>query len=1110
MKNKPTEEQRKILENDRKKLIVSASAGSGKTFVVIEYLIDLICNKKIPVSRLLVLTFTKAAAGEMKTRLFKAILEEKATPFLLEQLDDISISDISTIDAFCEKIIKRHIDKLDIDNNFKVLDEKEAQKLKFIAFNRVFENLAEQGEDFFNEIYFAFKHNKEQIYKCMIDLQNFFDSNDDPDLADKYIDNFENFYSDSLKYLNSAAESILFRARQLLAKPQTLPPAYQAFKDSLSTIANHKLDEDFFENCKWINSLVFPVLPRNKIDSTNDKEILTQARDILKELSAIAENYQSNEELYGQFGKGSLSKGLLKMQKLFACEYKKLKEDKGGLDFADLEKEVKKLLSNADVLEELQKSYGFIFIDEYQDTNTLQESIIKLIAEKGYFVAVGDLKQGIYGFRNASMEIMQKDINDFGVGEDSQALYLNGNFRSDQRVLSFVNDVFDKIMTEDSVGIDYKNTSTLVGKVDFKKSSLPSVAVDIAIANEEESTPSGVYSVKEDSISSSYKYKNEVTLIASRVEQILKSNIYDAKLGAYRKATQGDIAILFRSRSQVMQECARFLQEKGFDVLADLKQTLLEDGEVLSLVSLLKLSLNPHDDISLVSLLSSWFGSYSLDEIALLREKDKNRPFWMTFDEINDEKVEKFREMLENFKFDCFARGITKALEKLFNDSDYYLYINTLPDKNAKFCHIQEFLKLIASNDYDFNIPGLLEQLENIENVSSLPVQSSNAITITTIHATKGLEFPIVILAGCGEKLGKIYNKPYIISTKFGLGTYLFDYENNIRLVSPVYLASKMYKRRREFIDEIMIFYVALTRAQNHLFIVGSGNLKSLAQNKEIFKCNNYLDLILYSKSDAFKEQLFSQEHIETENYQYRVVNEVEDIQENNAQELDFNSTLKLNDEVIKEYIDFKYKDAKYCKINYKNSVSGILKLEEENSLEEIYQNRVEKKVSRADAIERGNAYHEALKLIDFAKVLDRQSLYAELENIKDIMTEGYFELLDSDIIYKNIMQIKKVIGAQPAIKERQFIMQAGLNEVLGLENNQKIIVQGIVDLFSLGEKNILIDYKYTSLNDEKKLLERYDKQLELYAKAIEKAFNIKLDKIYLLSLSNAKLIEKK
>ena len=125
-------------------------------------------------------------------------------------------------------------------------------------------------------------------------------------------------------------------------------------------------------------------------------------------------------------------------------------------------------------------------------------------------------------------------------------------------------------------------------------------------------------------------------------------------------------------------------------------------------------------------------------------------------------------------------------------------------------------------------------------------------------------------------------------------------------------------------------------------------------------------------------------------------------------------------------------------------------------------------------------------------------------------MTEGYFELLDGDIIYKNIMQIKKVIGAQPAIKERQFIMQAGLNEVLGLENNQKIIVQGIVDLFSLGEKNILIDYKYTSLNDEKKLLERYDKQLELYAKAIEKAFNIKLDKIYLLSLSNAKLIEKK
>ena len=288
-KNPPTEEQRAILENKKKRLIVSASAGSGKTFVVIERLKYLICEEKISVSRLLVLTFTKAAANEMKTRLFKAILEQKATPFLLEQLDDITISDISTIDSFCEKIIKRNINKLDLDENFRILDEKESENLKFKAFNRVFDRLAVTDSENFNEIYFSFKRNKDQIKECMFSLQDYFDSQDGTDeLTNSYIENYENFLNESLVYLNSKLKASLFKANEILKSvTDDLPKAYQDFKDNLQSVAGISLAQDFFENCKKINFCTLLKTPTNKIEDKWQREQLVRAKDALKELFEI-------------------------------------------------------------------------------------------------------------------------------------------------------------------------------------------------------------------------------------------------------------------------------------------------------------------------------------------------------------------------------------------------------------------------------------------------------------------------------------------------------------------------------------------------------------------------------------------------------------------------------------------------------------------------------------------------------------------------------------------------------------------------------------------------------------------------------------------------------
>ena len=1111
-KNPPTEEQRAILENKKKRLIVSASAGSGKTFVVIERLKYLICEEKISVSRLLVLTFTKAAANEMKTRLFKAILEQKATPFLLEQLDDITISDISTIDSFCEKIIKRNINKLDLDENFRILDEKESENLKFKAFNRVFDRLAVTDSENFNEIYFSFKRNKDQIKECMFSLQDYFDSQDGTDeLTNSYIENYENFLNESLVYLNSKLKASLFKANEILKSvTDDLPKAYQDFKDNLQSVAGISLAQDFFENCKKINFCTLLKTPTNKIEDKWQREQLVRAKDALKELFEITEKFSDiTEEKIENVKQGKLVKGLLQMLKEYKAEYTKMKKDCDGLDFADLEKYVKVLLNDESVLDDLQKSYDYIFIDEYQDTNSLQASIIKPIAGRGRFIAVGDPKQGIYGFRNASMEIMKKDISDFDKDENSDALFLTGNFRSDDRLLSFVNTIFNKIMTLDSVGIDYEKTSTLKGKVNFKKAALPSVAVDIALEDKEEQEPlTKIYSVKEDHVNREFKHQKEVLLLAKRVEEILQSQIYDAKAEAFRQAREGDIAILFRSRSDVMEESVRYLQEKGFNVQADIKQTLLEDGQVQVIVSLLKLTLNFKDDISLVSVMNSWLGGFTLEELAEIRLKyDRTLPFYEIVIKENSEKINKFKKQLDEFKFLCQTLGLRKALIKLFNDKDYFLYINSLADKNTKHYHIQELLKLISAGQYDFNLAGLLNYLENIDTKSGVAVAESNAIIITTIHATKGLEYPIVILAGCGENLGKTYNKPYAISSKFGLGSYMFDYDDNTRSMSPIFLANKLYRKRREFVDELMIFYVALTRAQNHLFLLGSCNEKEIAKKQDLFSCASYFDLFFYSMPDNFCEQLLEQEEIKTENYQYRLVSVVEEAEFTIDEQFSFNDNLSQNMEEIKKYIDFAYKNKDICTLSYKNSVSGILKLEEDMS--EGFVQSESKSGTREQAILRGNAYHEALKIIDFDKIDSLEDLLREKENLKENLTEGYFELLDFNILYRDIKRAKELLDGRSPVKEQQFIMEEKLCDVLdGVTSEERVIVQGVIDLFALGEKNILIDYKFTSIQDKDRLLSRYKKQLKLYADAVEKGFNIKLDEIYLLSLANGEIIK--
>lgn len=1100
-KKELTKEQQAIINSDKKNLIVSASAGSGKTFVVIEYLKRLVSEKKIPLSRVLVLTFTKAAAGEMRTRLAKAILECEKSEFLTEQLDEISLADISTIHAFCEKLLKRYSSLISLPQNFVVLDEKGAFALKNRAFNDAFETLSVQGEKSFETFYLAFKKNKELMLDSLESFASFLESQKEGDsLADEFEGEYPQFFDEAQDYLNEYIKGELANCRRGFQKLylDELEEGYKNYGENLKRLCNISLDDSFVSNAKKIASFDMGRMPTSKTEFPYERECLSRIKEALSSLVSLSQPYLIYNKTFEKEEKNNqIMKALVSLYKEYRKNYSQLKSYRNALDFSDLEKYAKKLLENNEILNDLQDRYQYIFVDEYQDTNPLQENFVKTVAEGGRFIGVGDPKQGIYGFRNATMEIMKKDIQNFKRDEHSDALFLNGNFRSNNEILQFVNKVFEKHMTDESVGIDYAKTSRLEGQTQFKDDGFKGVEVDLIIPQKEEVNPrKGVYSVKEDKLGYEDKNLLEVMTITSHIERYLAGRIYDGKKKEFRNVEEGDIVILFRKRSALMQRLASYLENLGHNVIADCSNSLIENGEIASIISFISLALSLEDEVALASAMAGAIGGFSPEELVEFRG-DKEMSFKDKVLSSQNPKVIDFLKKVEDFKNDTIIRGLSEGLKKLLNDNYYYLYLNSLENSSETKIALNNLFKLINSG-YNFNLQGLIDYIQGGKS-QNRGEGSENAITLTTIHATKGLEFPIVILAGCGDSMNKADSSVINFSKEFGLGTNLYDLEENCLVPSMAKMANKVYNQKREYIDELMIFYVAMTRAQNHLVLSGTlskDGLKKLYQNK------NYLALVLNAFGENFGEDICERGVIEGENVVFNFVDSVEEEPILSQEELvekenELEGDLK---EQLKQYIDFVYPN-KYAGRRFKNSVTSLM----EEGHEKI-SNSEKSPYSRNDAIIRGNAYHEALKILPFEKINSLQDIDTLLT--EDSLSEGYYQEIDKALLLKNILLIKDVLNGQKATKEREFISSCTLRELNVEDSDERVIVQGIIDLFSLGEKSILIDYKFSSIEDEKVLKEKYSRQIELYEKAIEKAFGIKLDERYLLSLKQGRLIK--
>lgn len=1090
------EEQERVLKNDKKNMLVSASAGSGKTYIMIKYITKLICENKIPVRDFLILTFTKAAATEMKERLQKSLKECGNDEFIIEQLDALSTANISTIHSFFEKSLKKYANLLGISENFVVADENFSQKIKQTAFEKSFKKFKKMSPEQYEELIDCYKNDKNRVKDVLFEIENLANAVAD---REKFLsDNRENCEDYFEKALNFLFENTIENLQENIKEVEKLHvfDFELTLKNALNVVMESKDLIEFAQNLQYFS---FPQLPRKKDVGEDVVKILNSIKDdITKTLKKISELNLQDDYVVRNQREGILECQLLNLFEIYIDEEDRLKRSQNCLDFSDLEKYMKILAEK----ENLFSGIKYVFIDEYQDTNKIQENIIKNVAKNANFVAVGDVKQGIYGFRLASCEIFLKDMEEFSKDENSSVNYLKSNFRSSQKVLDFVNDIFKVCMTNEFTGIDYENGSMLCGMKEFKDDNSKAINIDLICEKEREvaSLPK-YYSVKEDVIVNEQNDLNQLLDIKNRIFEVMSSQIYED--GKFRSCKYSDIAILSRKRNGLFNNLEMFLQESGIPVVSNSKNVLLDEVEVKVLLNYLKVALNMDDDIALLSVLLSPFGQFNLQQIVDEKNKNEKKLCEIVLEDASGLYVD-FKQRLEKFRQNCVFFGIYKAFLILFDECNYKAYVNSKQNFQKVNNFVNKFLSEIVSSDFEFDLAGLINYFETVEiTVSSEPSAVSDAVLLTTIHNSKGLEYPIVFLIGCDQSLSK--SKPKIdveINENFGLALKYYDKENNKEICTTKMRAIKEFEAKKDFVEELMIFYVALTRAKNRIYLFVKYNEKCF-EKFSLKDCDSYYDLIFYALNEK-KDDFLAQGFVNEENIEIRKIENIEEISFENKQNLEMGKIDNKIVEKIENYLNFNYKFDQNLNFRLKESVTG---LSQRNDEKDKFSN--ENFSFASETVDIGNAYHLALKTLDFSKISNLNDLNEEIKANFDIFKD-ILQFLDLSLLLKNIITIKNVVGDCKVFKEKEFIMKERVCNLLdNVEIDDEIMLQGVVDLFAVGkDKFILIDYKYSGNINEDYLIKKYKNQLKFYKLALQAAFSKNVNEVYLLSLKYNKLIK--
>ncbi len=860
-----TAEQQAAIDARGCNLLVAAAAGSGKTAVLVERILQLIIKDGVDLDRLLVVTFTNAAAGEMRERiasaLVKAIELSGDSEHLRRQLNLLTKASISTLHSFCIRIIRKYFHVIDLDPGFRIGDETECSLLKLEVIEDLFESEYGKAEDAFLGLVERFSDNRQDValQELVLRLHSFIQSKPFPQewLEERVQDFSMNIHqmedSPWAKSLLSAIQMEIQGIIDLLQEALGLcqrPDGPAAYGDNI-------LDDLRQMNALLMSAAkaglqacsdVYKQIGFSRLNTCRKGEADEDLKDRVKDLRNQA------KEAFKKLGGGSsiLTKGLEQsvsqlnelypyMQCLcelvleFDLRFKAKKQEKGIIDFNDLEHYALDILQHEQVAEELQDAYDYVFIDEYQDSNLVQDTILGYIRGRDNMFMVGDVKQSIYRFRLADPSIFLDKYGSYKTGEEQldRRIDLNRNFRSRPYILDGVNYLFEHLMSTQFGELEYDDKAALYPGLDddhpIENQQIELHLVEKIVDEEEELDPD---------IEDLSDVEVEAAIAADRIQRLIGTEIYDAKKEEYRKIDYSDIVVLLRSTKMQAPVYQEVFTAKGIPVYADSNTGYFEAQEVKTIVALLKVIDNKLQDIPLLTVMRSPIGGFDADDMIRIRTKGKGRMFYQAVHEYMNQqedgltqRLKAFYKKLEDWQKAARYLPMEDFIWKLYSESGYFAYVSAMPGGAQRQANLQLLLER-ARQFQQTSIRGLFQFIRFIDSLQSnsgdMGVaktlgENENVLIITSIHKSKGLEFPIVMVSGLGKRFNlKDTNESILFHKDLGLGPKYVNPETRQSCDTIAKTSMKQVIRLESLSEEMRILYVAMTRAKDRLILTGS------------------------------------------------------------------------------------------------------------------------------------------------------------------------------------------------------------------------------------------------------------------------------------------------
>ncbi|WP_137601400.1 helicase-exonuclease AddAB subunit AddA [Paucilactobacillus nenjiangensis] len=1232
-----TDHQLQAIEDGNQNILVSASAGSGKTSVLVERVIQKLLHHE-NIDELLVVTFTDAAAKGMRDRIAKALRktidatdDDQLKAHLKIQINRLAVADISTLHSFCLHLIKQYYYVIDLDPQFRLMtDETEKQLLRESVWDDVREEFYAQNNDVFERL-----------------TQNFSNDRSDDGLTEvvQKVDEFANATPDPEKWLNALVKSYQLDDANFvetsLYQQQLLPILLEELQQAESELemAINAAGEDVFDKPRIIlenemaqlQGIVFSVKndtwnksfelfhncefkkflgPRKNSDPDAAaafepiKEARNHAKAIILKLKdmyflqneADVKNVTRETEI--------LVAKLVEVVKAYRVAFAAEKQLKHTLDFNDLEHFAYQILTNESpegqaVVEQLKSHYTEVMVDEYQDTNQLQESILQQIVSKepGNMFMVGDVKQSIYQFRQADPSLFMGKYDQYrqSSNADGEAIVLAENFRSVGNVINFTNLIFEQLMDSNVGEMEYDDDAHLkfgaVNDYDSTKDAPAEILLYESNSVKEESN-NDTEDADDSTDENIDKTVGEAVMVGQRIKRMVQEHetVIDRSTGQDRPIEYGDIAILVASRSNnpVIEEQFGLL---GIPVTLSGSENYFQATEVRIMMSVLRIIDNPYQDIPLVAVLRSPIVGLDENELAYLRIQNKTDQYYQALQDFahrttaqNDEfgqrlheKITKFLTQLDQFKQIAKQNRLVDLIWSIFEETGFLDYVGGMPGGRQRQANLHALYN--RAHDYEqssfkgiFQFVRFINQMQKKEqDLAEAQTQvDTNTVNVMTIHGSKGLEFPVVILMNTTGQFNRsdFQKSSFILDGKKGIGiTYLDPQRIKIDTIQKQLL--KDDKNRKNQAEEMRLLYVALTRAEQRLIITGKApsGIKKVESWESAFQAtqlplppqlrlnaNNFMQWIgmAIARHPSFKSHLVSgyaplpNLNEDKSKFTFNIVTEADlGISETQPNTIEVNEEtdeeqVQLTIEqqnLIKHILNYQYPNRAATQTTAYQSVSEIKRLFDDPDNHELIQldlENVDKKQGRytnvefgkpqflreekaPTAAEIGTATHLIFQLLDLNQVPtveDVDRLIKQLTIAKTIPESIALKINRESIIefYQSEFGQQVIANGNSLKRETPFSLLLPAKTLFEdlKDSDEEILIHGIIDGYFINDGAVTIfDYKTDDVHDNiDEIVEKYRGQVNLYSEALTRIENVPVEHKYLYLLSINQLVE--